>query len=49
MFLIEDEEACVSYFTNDPDGESGDIYECLEDEEIGEHIGTIKDGEISLF
>ena len=48
MFLIEIEDG-ESYYTNDPDGESGDIYECLEDDEIGEHIGTIKDGEISLF
>jgi hypothetical protein len=48
MFLIEIEDG-TSYYTNDPDGESGDIYECLEDEEMGEHIGTITDGEISLF
>ena len=48
MFLIEMEDG-VRYYTNDPDGESGDIYECLENEEIGEHIGTIEEGEISLF
>jgi hypothetical protein len=49
MYEWEDEESGNMYYTNDPDGESGDIYECLEDDEIGEHIGTITDGKISLF
>jgi flagellar biosynthesis GTPase FlhF len=49
MYEWLDEESGNTYYTNDPDGESGDIYECLEDEEIGEHIGTITNGEISLF
>ena len=49
MYEWEDEESGNTYYTNDPDGESGDIYECLEDEEIGEHIGTITNGKISLF
>lgn len=49
MYEWEDEESGNKYYTNDPDGESGDIYECLEDEDVGEHIGTITDGKISLF
>lgn len=36
------------YYVTDPDCENGDIYENIDDE-IGEHIGTIKDGEFNFF
>ena len=50
FFLVELEDEDgepMSFYTQDE--ENGDIYEVLDDEEIGDKIGVFKDGEPELF
>lgn len=47
--LFEIEIDGVSYFTNDDDLENGDLYEINDEDEPGSIVGSIRDGEITLF
>lgn len=47
--LVEIEVDGVTYYTNDEDLENGDIFEVLADDEPGEIVGKVKDGDITFF
>ena len=36
------------YYTTDPDGKNGIVYECLDDGDVGDEIGKIKKGKLIL-